>query len=183
MILYKYRSMQNLTYIADILVNERLFCPLYFNLNDPFEGQFRLVTHFPANEFISMPLRVAGINDVDDLLDMENYEEVRVCSLSATTADVRLWSLYGGGHRGVAIEIDLTSMKERIDRIDYQPTLPTYDDPRYAGPSIRQALSVKTLQWQYVRRIPHTDFWNRRISFNKGSDSQGDSWSALCSLR
>jgi hypothetical protein len=149
MILYKYRSLAQLDYVADILVNERLFCPQYFRLNDPFEGLFRLVTHFPANEFNSVPLRVTGVADVEHLIDMENYVDVRVCSLSATIEDVRLWAHYGGGHRGVAIEVDCACFGDRVDRVDYQTAIPTYDDPRYAGPSVRQALSVKTKQWEY----------------------------------
>ncbi|MGB8764645.1 MAG: hypothetical protein WCD07_07625, partial [Burkholderiales bacterium] len=36
MILYKYRSFDNYEFLLDILINERLYCSIYKNLNDPF---------------------------------------------------------------------------------------------------------------------------------------------------
>ena len=40
MILYKYRSLSNFEHVADIILNDRLYCPTYEELNDPFEGLF-----------------------------------------------------------------------------------------------------------------------------------------------
>jgi hypothetical protein len=40
MLLYKYRGLSNLRYVADILCHERLYCAPYTELNDPFEGFF-----------------------------------------------------------------------------------------------------------------------------------------------
>ena len=39
--LYKYRSLDNMDYVFDILSNGLVYCSSYKDLNDPFEGQFR----------------------------------------------------------------------------------------------------------------------------------------------
>ena len=40
MILFKFKSLGTLDHVLDILLNDRLYCAPYSNLNDPFEGQF-----------------------------------------------------------------------------------------------------------------------------------------------
>lgn len=37
---YKYRSLSNLRYFLDILINKRLYMASYSELNDPMEGAF-----------------------------------------------------------------------------------------------------------------------------------------------
>ena len=51
--LYKYRSLHNLEFILDVLLNERLHCAPYTKLNGPFEGVF--YTAYPP------PARLRGI--------------------------------------------------------------------------------------------------------------------------
>ena len=148
MILYKYRSLENLEYIADILVHERLFCTPYYQLNDPFEGLFLLTTRFPGTGSLR-PSTVTSVTDADYLIEPDDYVDIRVCSLSSSCEDVRLWSLYAGGHRGVAVEIDVEGMEEKFHKVDYRKTLMKHDDPRFVGPGIHQVLSVKTVQWEY----------------------------------
>ena len=40
MIFYKFKPVEQLAHLLDIVVNERLYCEHYEALNDPFEGQF-----------------------------------------------------------------------------------------------------------------------------------------------
>jgi len=40
MTLFKYKAPTPFEHIADILINERLFCCPYYRMNDPFEGVF-----------------------------------------------------------------------------------------------------------------------------------------------
>ena len=42
--LYKYRSLENLGRILDILLHERLYAANFKNLNDPMEGHYRYST-------------------------------------------------------------------------------------------------------------------------------------------
>jgi hypothetical protein len=40
MLLYKYKPPSPFEHVADILINERLYCCPYYHMNDPFEGLF-----------------------------------------------------------------------------------------------------------------------------------------------
>jgi hypothetical protein len=40
MTLYKYKPPTPFEHVADILVNERVYCCPYYHMNDPFEGLF-----------------------------------------------------------------------------------------------------------------------------------------------
>lgn len=143
--------MEQLSFLADILINERLFCGPYYSLNDPFEGQFLYAIHFPPNELFPAGLRTVSLTSLEDIHGPEEYGYARVCSLSADIKDVRLWSNYAGGHRGVAIEIDVTDSMQDFHKVNYTPKLPLYDDPKHAGPSLIMALTAKTIHWDYEK--------------------------------
>lgn len=164
MLLYKYRSSEQLNFVADILVHERLFCSLTNELNDPFEGHclYSRTLQMYEDEERTIPVTGKGrpakailttpghhIADVRELL-----EGWRVCSLSATAADVRLWSLYGGAHRGVAIALDLEvsnsaaeEMKAGIFKVDTSPSLPQILDGKDLLP--KDLLTSKIQIWDY----------------------------------
>jgi hypothetical protein len=143
MLLYKFRSLERLEFLADILVNQRLYCPCYYEMNDPFEGvakAYRLRHPQSTGRFIST-------TTVDDLLDPEDCIEARLCSLSASLDDVRLWSYYGGGHRGVAIEIEFAETE--VAKIRYGPSLLEYDEDAHEQPSATGLLCYKTDHWKF----------------------------------
>lgn len=147
--LYKYRSFNTPDFIEDILDKKRLFCPPYFSLNDPFEGQFLLASSFAIDGSMQKPIRAITPTSIDNLIDPESYFTVRVCSLSSSLDDVRMWSLYAGSHTGIAIEIETDGMTQAPYKVDYNSSLFLFDKPQYAGPSIIQALSSKTDHWRY----------------------------------
>ena len=158
MLLYKYKSLAQFDHVADILVNERLYCARYYDLNDPFEG---LLVHakrcepwglFPEGKMITN-------KSVDDIVGYEDYIAFRVCSLSSNCNDVRLWSHYGDGHRGVAIEIDVPACVNKFEKVSYRDSLYYFEDPRYADPSPIEVLTCKTSHWAYEAeyRIIQTD--------------------------
>ena len=156
MILYKYRSLTNFERILDITLNQRLYCSTYDKLNDPFEGIFA-TTLFPhrsykptgaGKENVQMPpivaskrsalMRLAKLRrrqntthtykKVEELFGGK-IDEIKICSLSSDLKDVRLWSYYAHGHRGVVFEIDLSGLEERngskiIHPVIYSEKLP-----------------------------------------------------------
>ena len=123
--LYKFRDFRALGKLSDILREERLFCARYQDLNDPFEGILNISRSVKSikkldeertlegclSEGVIKPViredweRIIDYNTVSKL--DPNYDRIRVCSLSRSVADVRLWSLYADSHRGCAIEIDI----------------------------------------------------------------------------
>ena len=119
--LYKFRSLRsNFEFVLDILLNERLYCANYRNLNDPLEGMFSATQPGRA----PVGLRFTEIpHFVEDL--PRRSEETRVCSLSRPLTEMLLWSHYGDEHRGVAIEIDFTGANEPLPRpVTYVDRIP-----------------------------------------------------------
>src|SRR3569623_70293 len=100
MLFYKLRGFEKPDRIHDILTNERLYCAPWYQLNDPFEGRIRQRMSFPG-----WKRRVISDGTLDDFYPSEEGV-FRVCSLSASVNDVRLWSHYADGHSGLAVEID-----------------------------------------------------------------------------
>lgn len=109
--LYKYKSLSNVDYVRDILINQRLYCTPHDRLNDPLEGVFWYILRTERD--------VRRIK-----YDEKNHR--RVCSLSKNLGDIRLWSYYAGGHQGVAIEISLDDNDKDLYHIDYG--LPEFRD-------------------------------------------------------
>jgi hypothetical protein len=168
MILYKYRSFEQLNFVADILVNKRLFCANIDDLNDPFEGRF--LKSFPSqmyeDEERTIPVTGKGRVAKAIITTSGGYlpEEGdtlgwRVCSLSATPNDVRLWSLYGGSHRGVVIAFDLdvgdSMTGERgsgIFKVNTFPSLRKIDGSKESTSdtlTAKDLLTSKTQIWEY----------------------------------
>ena len=98
MILYKYKGTGQLLHLLDVVVHERLFYQTYSELNDPFEGQFRSITTyanlvagnlgFPASARVPLRHARVGYHNFGELLVPGG---TRVCSLSSTLDDVRMW--------------------------------------------------------------------------------------------
>lgn len=154
MLLYKFRSFDQLEFMLDIIVHERLYCTPYKRLNDPFEGTFYTALHrakyFTAGSAVGQPLvKSKEIKTVDDLF-ME-ASETRVCSLSGSFSDVRLWSFYAGGHTGVAIEIDFNGYERDVYEVNYTESVPEFGSTLLGGfpTSTAAVLTKKTNQWKY----------------------------------
>jgi|GEM_PF-1022443 hypothetical protein len=160
MILYKFRSYEQLHYIADILVNERLYCSKLDELNDPFEG------HYISQNKLQIGLGALGgkrnytiTQYWEPRHDPESADKVRICSLSGSMSDVRLWSFYGGSHRGIAIGAELDIDEDFLGNSDTgvfkvnanHPTLPVIkkDGTNSNKIPLRQAVTNKTSIWNY----------------------------------
>ena len=147
MLLYKFRSLQQLNFLSDILLSERLYCPRYCDLNDPFEGVCTVHGQFGTSE--NPGIKWNSTTTIEDLLDPEGDNEVRVCSLSSSYEDVRMWSHYGGGHIGVAIEIDFDGAEDSPSKVEYLEGLKRYDESLGDHPSVRDILLNKTNHWEH----------------------------------
>ena len=113
--LFKFRAWHQLEYVLDIVHHERLHCASYKDLNDPFEGVFL--------QLLGRPRGALRFFKRQATLDDFGIGNLRVCSLSASMNDVRLWSNYAEGHRGVAIEIDFDDHVESIHEVTYSDEL------------------------------------------------------------
>ena len=145
--LYKFRPLTNIERLLDIVLEERLYCAHFEDLNDPFEGVYLSRHHMPGW------LGSAGTTVVrrKSVAALRGFEQVsRVCSLSASFADLRLWAHYADGHKGVAVEIDFTGHEADLFPIEYLTELPQHADQTVLGtPFADQILTKKTIHWEY----------------------------------
>jgi hypothetical protein len=132
--LYKYRSIENFRFFADIILKQRLYAALYFDLNDPMEGRYLYHGEKSMDEDVKMILE-------------GKTSKVRVVSLSRDPENELMWAHYANGHRGVAIgvEVDLNRYDVRPIRYDGIPAIGT------AGWSMKaeDILSHKNEIWRY----------------------------------
>ena len=153
MLLYKFRSLENLEHVLDIILNQRLHCSHYTQLNDPFEGLFfKLFTVLDKITPVpSDPIR----------LRIESGEDNKnICSLCASLNDVRMWSHYADGHKGLAIEIDFPETTDQLFEVTYNATPLFYEkDSAEDQISLTEILTQKTDHWIYEKeyRLFHED--------------------------
>lgn len=159
MLLYKFKSSDNLMHLLDIVVHGRIYCSPYADLNDPFEGQFREL--FRAGMMAMMPpgLLPTGVKLGDnkvtsvvyhDLGDLAFPNTTRICSLAGDARDVRMWSLYANSHSGVAIEIDAADLDPTPVKVKYGHCLPVGTMTILGGATAAaDVLSCKSMHWEY----------------------------------
>ncbi|MDP3684946.1 MAG: hypothetical protein Q8S01_13545, partial [Ignavibacteria bacterium] len=140
--LYKYKSLDNLFQVYDILINNRLHCSNIIDFNDPYEGLFVVkyllkIQRTLRKENGRLIRTVRGIWEELSLLDprvkiiVDAIDKKRVCSLSRKKNDVQLWAHYANGHRGIAIELDIPDDKVfKINYIDNLAELPLSPDSK-----------------------------------------------------
>jgi hypothetical protein len=151
--LYKFRSLDKFDYVLDILLNKRLYCAPYTELNDPFEGLLWHSVHARTPDESPHPNLMLtgtfeGFNSVKELFSGASY--TKICSLSADFSDVRLWSNYADGHRGVAIEINFPDIpNDKIVEVKYTLGLPKFKNKPKPRP--QEILSYKTDHWAHER--------------------------------
>ena len=140
--LYKFRALDKLEYVLDILLNERLYCSTYEALNDPLEGLFYTIIN-P----LGTSKRLRQYKRIDDLPTYNS--DLRICSLSSSFEDIRMWSHYANGHTGVAIEIDFENHINDVIEVNYESGLQKHGTTILAGATPTDVLSYKTEHWGY----------------------------------
>jgi len=159
--LYKYKSLNNLFQVYDILINNRLHCSNIIDFNDPFEGFFVVkylleIQRTLRKENGCLIGTVRGIWEELSLLDprvkiiVDAIEKKKVCSLSRTKNDVLLWAHYANGHRGIAIELDIPD--DKVFKINYIANLaeiPLSPDSKNIEEKAMKAIKTKINSWKY----------------------------------
>lgn len=140
MTLYKYRSLTNLDWTIDILLNQRLYTSEFVKLNDPMEGFF--YHHGLSNNKLKNILR-----------DKLSY---RICSLSKSSTDIGLWTFYADEGRGCCIEVEPQIGEWKCKEIEYNQDIPEITDAvngTYDVMSIEKILCTKTKRWEYEQEV------------------------------
>ena len=148
--LYKYRSLENLEWIADIIEKKRLYTSKYTELNDSMEGMFW---------YRDLPDDVLAKNKIEK-------EEFKICSLSKKWDCPLMWAHYANAFKGIVIGVNKKSLnqeyKDNVIQMRYDGPIDVKDDRITA----KEILSHKTKEWRYekeVRVLTKNDFINVEI--------------------
>lgn len=142
--LYKYRSLNNLWHLLDILINNRLYCAHWSELNDPLEGRYEIFLGAKVNVYASLESTIASKVE-------QERDAFRIASLSADPTNLLMWAHYANGHKGVAVEIEIPDDHEDLTAVSYTP----FSSVFLANPSpdddLRHLFNGKSEEWSYER--------------------------------
>jgi hypothetical protein len=145
MLAYKFRSIEQLHYVFDIILNNRLYCADWRKLNDPAEGMFRYSNN--SND------KKDCLNKVMEIA--EKKRKYRICSLLKTFDSHLLWAHYASGFQGFAIEVDLPCHDNNIKQVRYRGVFADVLIKNYIDPdkTARNILFSKYFKWKYEQEI------------------------------
>lgn len=150
---YKFRAVENLHFVVDILFNKRLYCCRAEQLNDIREADLR-VGNDRGREIEIIEYGKAVNNQL---------KELRVCALTKSFNNHLLWAHYAGGYSGVAIEVELDdSDVTEVTYTDEFIFLSQLIDSSSPEAAARQALARKYKDWNYegeVRLITKSEYY------------------------
>jgi hypothetical protein len=143
---YKFRSSAQISFAFDIMINQRLYCSDWKDLNDPMEGMYAYSYGRNTDRSIVEEI-VKGIR--------ESKRKYKICSLSATFDSCLLWAHYAGGFDGVAIEVDLPDNNPNIRKVESRGIFAYVDMERFQSEeaAARTILFSKYSEWEYEKEI------------------------------
>ena len=129
---YKYKSFDNLEFLLDILLLERLYASHFRELNDPMEGIIRL----------------RGDITSDIIQKWEhNLEENRICCFTTDAENKLMWAHYADGGRGCVIEFELPN-EYKAQEINYSQK-PRLNKAVLNETTAKEILFYKDRCWKY----------------------------------
>jgi len=136
--LYKYKSLENLWYVLDMVVNQRLYCAHWKELNDPLEGRYELSLGSKSQKTeVTMASRIENARDA-----------YRIASLTADPTNFLMWSHYANGHKGIVIEVDVDE-REELYKVIYSPFSSVFTDKLQTKEDMRHLFNGKSEEWKY----------------------------------
>lgn len=137
--LYKYKSLANLWHTLDVVVNQRLYCAHWSELNDPLEGRYEIYLGERSDRLESiMASRIEKAKDT-----------YRVASLSADPTNFLMWSHYANGHKGIGIEVEVPDDHEDLIPVIYTPFSSVFTDKLQTKEDMRHLFNGKGEEWAY----------------------------------
>lgn len=115
--LFKFKSVEPYTHVLDILQNERIYCPTFNQLNDPFEGVLGVRPPEPEGKPNIEFIRNLGLYWQEHRNKLKEY---RVCSLSVCNSEILMWAHYSAGFQGICIEFELPEDYPDLHEVTYE---------------------------------------------------------------
>lgn len=150
---YKFRAVEDLHFVIDILFNKRLYCCRTEVLNDIREADVRVGNDKGRETEIIKYGEEVG----------KQLKELRVCALTKSFNNHVVWAHYAGGYTGVAIEVELDD--DDVTEVVYGDEfifLSQLIDSHSPEAAARQVLARKYKDWSYegeIRLISKSEFY------------------------
>ncbi|MCF8245500.1 MAG: DUF2971 domain-containing protein [Saprospiraceae bacterium] len=143
---YKFRGESQIAFAFDIIINNRLYCANWNDLNDPMEGMYAYQSNRKTNHSI-ITQKVKGIR--------VSKRKYKICSLSETFDNHLLWGHYAEGFKGVAIEIELPDNDINIRKVEPRGVFAylNMDEFTDVDEAARTILFSKYDVWSYEQEI------------------------------
>jgi hypothetical protein len=134
--LYKLKPISQFKYICDIIVNKRLYAAQWEQLNDPMEFAIR------SNTWEGLAI----CKEVNSRLF-----NLRVCSLSETYKDIRMWAYYAEGFNGIALGFEIDGNDTRLSKVRYTDRIHTLDPSYLDGSKDKEIYNNKFIHWEWEK--------------------------------
>lgn len=129
---YKYKSLNNFEFLLDLILRERLYAALHYELNDPMEGVVKIDGTIPKDKE----------QEWDDLI-----KTFRIVCFSREKDHPLMWSHYADGARGCVIEFQLID-DQQIHKVSYVKK-PLITEKHITRKNAEEILIYKEKPWKY----------------------------------
>ncbi len=104
--LYKFRSLENLEYTDDIILNNQLYAADFSSMNDPMEGIF----------WHPQDIDQGILNQIKS-----TKKKIKICSMSGELAfgNPLMWAHYADSFKGVCLEFEVDESKVVVKEMEY----------------------------------------------------------------
>lgn len=158
--LYKFRSFDNWDFVHDIILNERLYCARFSELNDPCEGVYEVPIGLQSENGPVILTESGRLLQIGSQFNtISDFVKSRICCLSSDCNDLRMWAYYGGNLKGFSIEISYDKSSP-FQKVSYKERLPTANEVRQ---NEKEYLKRKLKIWEHeeeYRTITDQEFIN-----------------------
>ena len=138
--LYKFKSLNPINFVLDIIFNKRLYCSDWKSLNDPMEGLFRYRPNNPNNEDPEQNNR-----RLESIESVKNIN--KICALSKEATSPLLWAHYADSFKGIAIEVQV--FESDIEHVTYEEEPPLIEPWSYE----KEARIITNQTYYYPHKI------------------------------
>lgn len=109
---YKYKSVEKIEFLLDIISRSRFYMPSVKELNDPMEGLYNIINHHAGSSYYSgTPVMDASFED-----ELSKY---KILSLTTEKDNIVMWSHYAKNFNGVCIEIKADNLMQKVKQVNY----------------------------------------------------------------
>lgn len=141
--LYKYKSIDNLWHIMDIVLMSRIYCAHWSELNDPLEGRYTIFLQDENMEPVPNLTDFPAVNSFKD--------RTKIAALSSDGKNFLMWSHYASGHRGIVIEFDIPDDEEYLHQVNYTPFDAIINNEYVSKMDFKHVFLCKTESWSYEK--------------------------------